>query len=316
MPNYLLDQTLHDCLPQYADPPQVESIAELSSCSRDYCLGPSRHLIYFPPPTRLSTLLPDGTDPNHSPGEPFTRRMWAGGRLDFSPNSVSTRVNLHGQRAACIERISDVVSKGTPGEEKIFVTIERRIGLAPLDPAIRDSSQDPENHDRELLQTSDNCHVIEHRNLVFMRESHDKGAAGAAVVPDRVVKAPRNAQFFHTLIASAALLFRFSALTFNAHKIHLDRAYCRNMEGHRNLLVHGPLSLVLMVEVFLRKTEKDSTRAIINLEYRNLAPVYADEPMKVCGRQKGDNDWEVWIEGRDGGYAAKCTIETSHRMQP
>lgn len=102
-----------------------------------------------------------------------------------------------------------------------------------------------------------------------------------------------------------SLLFRFSALTFNAHKIHLDPRYAREVEGHRNLLVHGPLSLVLMLSV-LRSQLKEGNM-ILKFDYRNLAPLYAEEELKVCIRKDTEKEdkHDVWIEGKDGGYAVK-----------
>ena len=107
------------------------------------------------------------------------------------------------------------------------------------------------------------------------------------------------------LTPTPSLLFRFSALTFNAHAIHLDPQYCREVEGHRNLLVHGPLTLVLMLSV-LRSQLKDG-EMVLKYEYRNLAPLYVDEPLRVCIRKDRANDlkYVVWIEGKDGGYAVK-----------
>jgi hydroxyacyl-ACP dehydratase HTD2-like protein with hotdog domain len=107
------------------------------------------------------------------------------------------------------------------------------------------------------------------------------------------------------IIPTQSLLFRFSALTFNAHSIHLDPQYCREIEGHRNLLVHGPLSLVLMLTVLRSQLLKGEI--IKQFDYRNLAPLYVDEELRVCVRKSADDEHkhEVWIEGREGGYAVK-----------
>lgn len=111
------------------------------------------------------------------------------------------------------------------------------------------------------------------------------------------------------------MLFRFSALSFNAHKIHIDPQYTREVEGHRNLLVHGPLSLVLMLSV-LRSQLKDG-EMVLRFDYKNLAPLYAEEEMKICVRKNPDkeNKFDIWIEGRDGGYAVKGTAVVGWRGQ-
>lgn len=124
-----------------------------------------------------------------------------------------------------------------------------------------------------------------------------------------ILATARNRPDFHCkLTPTAALLFRFSALTFNAHAIHLDRAYCREVEGHRNILVHGPLSLVLMLKLLQSQVHRFCKGAYIkNFDYKNLAPIYADEEMKICGRfdPVDRSKVEIWIEGRDGGYAVR-----------
>lgn len=138
------------------------------------------------------------------------------------------------------------------------------------------------------------------------------------------------------LVPDAALLFHFSALTMNAHAIHLDRAHCRETEGYRNLLVHGPLSLFLMLEVLGRYLRRPSQGAlskssyaqigsqeIVRIEYRNLAKLYADEEMIVCVRPVGVSSddgrqvlkWQVWIENSDGSLAVNGTVVTRSRKQ-
>jgi hypothetical protein len=114
-------------------------------------------------------------------------------------------------------------------------------------------------------------------------------------------------------------LFRYSALTFNAHLIHLDREYARNVEGHRNLLVHGPLSLTLMLQAmtgYFRENFKGQ-RSLESINYRNLAPLYCDEEMRICCLKKKSFDdadvYDVWIEGPTGGVAVKGTLRATTR---
>ena len=284
----------------------------------------AHHLIYFPPPSRISALLDDGTDPDQSPGDPFVRRMWAGGRINFFP-SKDPSFKLIGRKAVCLERIRDVVVKGPTRAEKIFVTIERRVNRifskSDDDTQRQDFSLGSEDSIRQGLMDDAHCSVIETRDIVFMRQNGPAAAAHAPTTPGKIVKPPFEPTFSHILTPTAALLFRFSALTFNAHRIHLDRQYCQDTEGHRNLLVHGPLSLVLMTGLLERHlagrqeepfggSKEQSTESIVSIEYRNLAPLYAEEEMRVCGRARRDGEWDVWIEGRDGGYAVKGTVKT------
>ena len=171
-PSHLLNVTLTDLFAkQQSFSKDSTALPSIDSPPR---LPPGHHLIYFPPQVTLSRLLPDGTDVLHSPGEPFNRRLWAGGRVRLPiPNGPP----LDGSRAVCLETIRDVAVKGREGEEKIFVRIERRVGIV--------KEQEEEHILRERIweeneEDPGQASVIETRNLVFMREKtreqldHDK----------------------------------------------------------------------------------------------------------------------------------------------
>lgn len=106
--------------------------------------------------------------------------------------------------------------------------------------------------------------------------------------------------------ATPAVLFRFSALSFNAHAIHLDPAHCRAAEGYELPLVHGPLLLVLMLSALRTAAlaKGQVPPAAKGLEYVNLQPVFVDETMRVCVRPAGVR-WHVWVEGEDGRLCVK-----------
>jgi hydroxyacyl-ACP dehydratase HTD2-like protein with hotdog domain len=103
-------------------------------------------------------------------------------------------------------------------------------------------------------------------------------------------------------------------LTFNAHAIHLDPEYSRNVEGHRERLFHGPLSFVFMVTLLQQELGKAGKlrgkEKIKSVEYRNLAPLYCNDPVKFCGTKVGENKWEIWSETPEGGVAVKGTVVT------
>ena len=293
IPTRLLNATLADFLPNYfvAQPPALPF---------------GYHLVHFSPPIRSSKLLPDGTDPMQSPGGLFTRRMWAGGDINFRK-----RRNFDNSPFHCLERISDVQVKGEEENQKIFVKVERSVFSGERPGALRNENG---SWTGGFLQ--------ETRTLVFMRSDRPRAPVDASNnTPDKILRPEQSPDFSHHLVPTPALLFRFSALTFNAHAIHLDKQYCREVEGHRNLLVHGPLSLVLMLQ-FLQhclakenKERMDGKREFIrSIQYRNLAPLYAEEDMRICLKRKAQDDlygnWDVWIEGRDGGYAVKGAVKT------
>ena len=300
-----LRNALADFLPVPSGAPEEPAYRRREDRAHNMFLSPTHHLVYFPNVPRTSLLLPDGTDSLHSPGPPFTRRMWAGGTMEFRQD-----IQMDGSPYHCSESIEDVQARGEEGEEKIFVKINRFIfgGRFPGD-----------------IHTSP--YVGEQRTLVFMRDNRQDGSPAVSPPSSKVLKPIQTPDFSHNLVPTRELLFRFSALTFNAHAIHLDKQFCREVEGHRNLLVQGPLTVLLMIEVLRTHLQTLAHRGtsmyertpevITHVEYRNLAPLYAEEEMKVCVKRKEtENDqgstfiWDVWIEGRDGGYAVKGTVNT------
>ncbi|KAF2091115.1 hypothetical protein K490DRAFT_62436 [Saccharata proteae CBS 121410] len=274
-------------------------------------LPPAHHLIYFNPVRPADELLSDGTDPTQSPGEPFVRRMWAGGYVRFANPLYDEKSLMYQHYGACREKIRDVTVKGKKGEEKVFVGIERRFisgeGVDDLEILERELSQKDEN---EMGAAS----VVERRNIVFMRERSPEEAKKAVEEQmTKMLKPQHKPEFEHTFIPTQSLLFRFSALTFNAHRIHLDREYCRTVEGHRDLLVHGPLSLTMLLTILQDEIPETSTY-IDRIDYRNLAPLYCNEPVRLCGRRapidpKSRDVWkyDLWVETPAGGIAVKAT---------
>ena len=321
VPSYLLSTTLSDFLPPSSASLTRLDVENLGRTSSGRFCHLGHHLVYFPPAVPLSSLLSDGTDPAQSPGSPFVRRMWAGGKLDLTSTIV---IGKAAYPAFCAERISDVSIKGLEGQEKIFVNIERRILNFNLELA-RTKSGTP-RYNTKLIASSveKKGMLIENRTLVFMRQRDNQGIEEAAL-PEKILKPTHKPTFSHTLTPTAALLFRFSALTYNAHAIHLDKEYCRNVEGYRNLLVHGPLSLIFMVQVLIshlaentRKNPESSENGaeyVTGIEYRNLAPLYAEEEMIVRGRKRKEGEYDVWIEGSNGGYAVKGLATTRRKSK-
>lgn len=309
--SFLLLSTLEDFLPPTLEP--------LPSIHHSTMMPFAHHLVYFPPPLPLSSLRRDGTDPLHSPRSPFSRQMWGGGKIDYSEYKLS----LNGAPAFCLEHITDVTVRGHEGQEMVWVRIERRASHFEYHHVQLQPAESPLGIQREslgqYLGEAKARDPLEVRNLVFLRDNSMQTAQPRIHPPRKIIKYTEAPDFSHTLIPSVALLFRFSALSYNAHAIHLDKHYCQEIEGHRNLLVHGPLTVILMVEVLRRhlannyvRHEKPSDVAgmIEHIEYRNLAPLYAHEEMKVCGRKKGPDKYQMWIEGNDGGLAVRGLVKS------
>lgn len=153
-----------------------EDPRRLPSVHEQRRLPPGHHLVYFPPQVTLSELLRDGTDILHTPGAPFHRRLWAGGNVVF-PRSDS--LILNGQRAVCVENISNVNIKGREGEEKIFVTIERRFSTVAED----------EDEAQLRSRVVNNPDVLtETRDLVFLREPDLEARSASSAKASRLVK--------------------------------------------------------------------------------------------------------------------------------
>ncbi|RDW89642.1 hypothetical protein BP6252_01674 [Coleophoma cylindrospora] len=309
IPSHLLNLSLSSFLPKSCQPASSRSgegcLTELPYLRNRITLPLGHHLVHFPPQILNDQLLPDGTDNLQSPGVPFVRRMWAGGSVTYNNTELSKwNLDERPQTLSCVERVTDVRVKGVSGEEKVFVEIQRDIA--------------PAGHERPDLVGRVPL-ISEIRNLVFMRAKSAEDARLDTSRIGRIVKAPHEPDFSVSMTPDRTLLFRFSALTFNAHAIHLDREYARGVEGHRDLLVHGPLTLVLMLSV-VRSQLGDQSSAHSNssshqikvkkFEYKNLAPLYVEEEMKICFRRsRRQNQASVWIENRDGGLAVKGAVE-------
>ena len=312
-----LRATLRDFLPaSYAN--LVETRARQPHDGYELgALNPMHHLVYFPN-REFDRLLPDGTDSLHSPGGPFTRRMWAGGNV-----SLLQDIPMDGHAFHCSERIHDVYVKGGGEDEKIYVQLKREVFAGRYPGELRSLGVD--------YVLSRKVYVLEERVLVFMR-AHDPDQ-DAIISPLRRVAPKEKPDFYRIMQPTRNLLFRFSALTFNAHAIHLDKAYCREVEGYRNLLVQGNLMVVLVIEVLqsyllarvggwelgsgssFKRPWKEPER-IWSLRYQNLRPLYVDEKLKICVKRIEKKDhlrvthWEVWIEGYDGGFSFRGRART------
>ncbi|KAI9746598.1 MAG: prephenate dehydratase [Claussenomyces sp. TS43310] len=300
--SHLLNISLSDFLPASCRPTANRPFG-LKSHGPPPALPQGHHLVYFPTQVPDSVLLADGTDPIQWPGEPFVRRLWAGGSLRFQKHARECLV-LDGAAASCTEVIRNVTLKGQEEDEKIFVHIDRLIGCS-----VR------EGRERGHLSISEeemSAAVVERRDIVFLKQKSPEVALEDAGKVSRIVKAPHKPDFSFSFKPTLSLLFRFSALSFNAHRIHLDPRYAREVEGHRNVLLHGPLSLVLMMSILRSVLERHEM--VLMLDYKNLAPLYADEDLTVCVRRNGvqgkqsedsSGKYEVWIAGQDGRLAVR-----------
>jgi 3-methylfumaryl-CoA hydratase len=233
-------------------------------------LPPGWHWLYFLEATPASALGPDGHPRRGEflPPVALPRRMWAGGRIEFRrPLRIGDRLQRHS------EIVSVEPKRGRSGE-LVFVTV------------------------RHTISTAEEAAVIEEHDIVYREAATASDPASSAPL------APATAAWRRELSADPVLLFRFSALLFNAHRIHYDADYCRNEAGYPGLLVHGPLQALLLLDL-LRRHER---RAVRRFDYRALHPIYHFERFTVNGEPCADGARaELWSANAAGRYAMKAS---------
>lgn len=116
-----------------------------------------------------------------------------------------------------------------------------------------------------------------------------------------------------TFVQSPVTLFRFSALTFNPHKIHYSLPWARDIEGHRDIVVHGPLNLISILDLW-RDTQGNTVgdpTAVIprSISYRATSPLYAGDEYNIVLQEQGDMA-KVQIQGPGGVVAMKAEIQS------
>ncbi|MEU8484028.1 hypothetical protein [Streptomyces sp. NPDC048641] len=226
-------------------------------------LPPLWHWLHFLEWPAQRDLGADG-HPAHGhflPPLPDRRRMFAGGRAEFT---APLRVGVPARRTSSVAKVE--VKRGRTGE-MVFVTV--RHGIA----------QEGE------------IRVVEEQDLVYRVGVGVGGGVGAGERPsegfgiDLAEAELSDADWQLILRPSPTLLFRYSALTANAHRIHYDEPYARDVEGYPGLVVHGPLLVQLLLELARREAPE---REIRTLSYRLRKPVYAGEQVCALGDMADD----------------------------
>jgi 3-methylfumaryl-CoA hydratase len=117
-------------------------------------------------------------------------------------------------------------------------------------------------------------------------------------------EAPEDAQWTQKVIPNSTQLFRYSALTFNGHRIHYDLDFCRHQEGYPGLVFHGPLTATLLLQL---ASENNPGKAIAAYEFRAYSPLFDNTPFTLNGKMDGANA-EMWASNLDGRLAMKATV--------
>lgn len=232
---------------------------------------PLGHWLYFLPTARQSAIGEDGHPRRDEhgllPPVPLPRRMWAGSRIDFlAPVPIGAALT----RVTTIDAISP---KRGRGGDLLFVTLRHEIFANGIS-AIR-----------------------EEQDIVFREAA---GSAPAAAPPAPV--SPEPADAVRSIMADPVLLFRYSALTFNAHRIHYDRDYARDVEGYAGLVVHGPLIATLLMDHGLRA-------GLIprSFTFRAEAPLTDGAPFDLC-LARDEQDTRLWSRDATGRRTMRATL--------
>lgn len=238
-------------------------------------LPPGYHLAYFTPAALSSDLGRDGTDISYSPAEPFTRRMWAGGQLHWEKENP-LRI---GEEVVETTKLVSAEPKITrAGEEMIVVGVEK------------------------TFENENGLALIDRRDWVFRPQLSasppSQGYPESIGDVDALLPLPNASQKSRDFVQTAISLFRFSALTFNAHMIHYSKPWCREMEGHRDIVVHGPLNLVNMLD-FWRDEQPNDYMIPRSIRYRATAPFYAGEQYRALLEREDDRTL-IRLWGHDG----------------
>ena len=227
------------------------------------------HWLYFLPMARQSALGEDGhpTRGGFLPPGPLPRRMWAGSQLEFlAPLRV-------GQSLERRSRIDDVRLKEGRSGSLVFVNV-----------------------DHEIL--ADGVLAIRERHDIVYRDLPTPGERAPAPVA-----APEPAQWQRQIHPDPVLLFRYSALTFNGHRIHYDRSYVTEVEGYPGLIVHGPLIATLLLDLLRRELPQARLQ---QFRFRAVKPLFDIAEFSVCGRRNDDGTVALWARTAEGHLAMEA----------
>jgi len=235
-------------------------------------LGYGHHLTFFLPKNPEADLRSDGTDVDFCPPEPFTRRMWAGGKFTWS-TSKSAELKI-GDTARADSRILEIQKKGFEGKDPM-VFVKQRVSFMK-------GGESGKN---------DEVAIEEERTHVYL------AGLGSTRTIKEVTGLPK-ADFSFTYLPTPTTLFRFSALTFNGHYIHLSKEYAQS-EGYSERLVHGPLTALMMLEsfVFCRPDVQGKLRSF---EYRARNPLVVNQTITLYGAWENDKSVQVWAKDENG----------------
>jgi 3-methylfumaryl-CoA hydratase len=229
------------------------------------------HAVLFPRVVRHSQIGPDGHPARGEflPPVPLPRRMFAGKTVTF-PGEL--RVGDEVRRESTIQNIESKEGRTGP---MVFVMVKTEIhgprGLA----------------------------IVELQNIVY-RANPEPGAK--APEPQA---APMPAKWEKPVTPDTVMLFRFSALTYNGHRIHYDLPYVTQVENYPGLIVNGGLTTLMMFEL----ARAHAGRPIARFASRNVSPLFVGRRLRVCGAPVDGNKIKLWVVNDQGGLALTADAE-------
>lgn len=229
------------------------------------------HWLYFLEAAPASELGPDGHPKRGGflPPIELPRRMWAGGRIQFN------RALRVGEVARKESEIVSLESKSGRSGEMVFVVV------------------------RHTIYGSNEVVLVEEQDIVY------RGAAKPGDVQAVGKPAEKPATWTRTVKADSTLLFRFSALTFNGHRIHYDFPYATNEECYPELVVHGPLQAMLL----LGECQHHMTKPLSKFRYRGVAPLFQPQLFSVNSRETEPGKLELWTADAQNRQCMTATAE-------
>ncbi|KAF1968929.1 hypothetical protein BU23DRAFT_655088 [Bimuria novae-zelandiae CBS 107.79] len=237
-------------------------------------IPPGYHLVYFTPSILEEELGLDGTDRTVNPLSPFTRRMWAGGELQWAQDESSLlRVGQEVQDTTRMLSAEAKILKS--GGEMLVVGVEK------------------------TFENDKGVALVDKRNWVFQKEITTPKPPPA--LPE--AKPLPEGEIVRDVTQTYTSLFRFSALTFNAHKIHFLPEWCRKIEGHRDAVVHGPLNMINMLDIWRDNARGEEGGGIPrSIAYRAMSPLYVGERYRILLKKDGD----AWITEIWDSFGKQC----------
>jgi 3-methylfumaryl-CoA hydratase len=227
-------------------------------------LPPLWHWLYFLPMHRQSEIGADGhaRRGGFMPPVPLPRRMWAGSQFEFkSPVRVGDAVS----RRSTIE---DVTLKAGRSGELVFVKVRHELRCnGAADPAL-----------------------VEFHDIVY------RAAQLAEDAPPPPQLAATGAPWQRVVVPDDVLLFRYSALTFNGHRIHYDRKYVTEVEGYPGLVVHGPLIATLLMDLLRRHAPEADVETF---RFKAVRPTFDLHPFRLNGLLDGKTV-KLWAQDHEG----------------